>query len=183
MSTGPTKPLRTVVLDSFCHDQLRRLYRNQSFCYGLVLGVPSANGPDYVVHLAITTAGDAAVEPHTFMTAEEYLKVMPPRKEPVLRKMTDEDEDFENASEDDATSNIIKDRKAARKKLDDVAEPNVVSNVVPDLEELISHAQNALRMMPGCCYVLGLFTVEASVPAIDKPRVRDQYQVLLDLAM
>lgn len=83
MSPNQKKQPRTVFIDAACHNQLRLLYRKQIFCYGLALGVPSASGPDYVVHLAITTTkGDEVAKLPPYMKAEDYVKIMPPQKEP-----------------------------------------------------------------------------------------------------
>lgn len=97
--------------------------------------------------------------------------------------MTDKVKDDAESTDDDTAHSVIKDRKAARKLPIDTSQPEITSNVVPSLEDLVVHAREALRMMPGCCYVLGLFTVEAAVPGTDQSQFRDQYRMVYDLAM
>lgn len=140
--------VRTVIAEKRCERQWTYWYETNKFCYGLVIGLPSLSGPDYVIHIVDTKP--AAADP------------------------------AETASAAEAEERNVSSSSDAVPSSPEAAETN--DSVLLNYDDLLEHALNALRMMPGNCYVLGLFTVERTMPALDSDSFKQQTKMLQKLS-
>lgn len=140
--------LRTVIAENRCERQWKHWYDTGKFGYGLVIGLPSVSGPDYVIHV-IDTKPSAADTPAA-------------------------------AADVDAVSSSS---DAVLVSPSATAQQQQQSDVRINYEDLLDHALNALRMMPGCCYVLGLFTVERTMPQLGSANFKQQVKMLRQLSV
>lgn len=151
------KDLRTVVVEKRSERLWLSAHKDEKFGYGLVIGVPSLKGPDYIIHMAFTnksTASDAG------------------NSQPDLVSSSNpNNSDSGNADGDNLARSAVPSTATAAD-----------GNVTVDVEELIEHALNALRMLPGCCYILGLFTIEKQLNALDSVAFAQQVKALRSLA-
>lgn len=159
--------LRTVIAENRCEQLWQNLHANGKFGYGLVIGLPSISGPDYVIHLAVTKSPSAS-------TAD-------------ADSSSDEGNVCGEHDCDTTVSSTSPNVHCARCK-EPVDAPSVAPPPVPaaasamNLPDVLAHALDALRMMPGSCYVLGLFTIEEEMPALNGAAFQQQKTVLRQLA-